>query len=550
MNRARNFISVALVLALASVGLTAQAQRARTGYTRYQIEQIIRRVETDSDRFRTTLNDAVDRSSIDNTRREQNASIYVNDFATAVSQLRDRFNNRQATAADAQLVLDRATLVENFMRRNQNQLGGQVDTDWSTVRTDLNELATAYGIRWRSTAGYNRNYPTPNSPTYGNNGGYGNGPGYGNGRGYGNNGLDARLTGTFRLDSSRSDDPRNEATRATRTLPYSTRQSTYDQLIARLTAPDSLAIERRGTQVTIASTRAPQINFVADGTERIEQTPSGRTVRARASLVGDQLSVSTTGDRGSDFSVTFVPIDNGRSLEVTRRISDINLRTPATVRSVYTRTADVAQFDVYQGGGYNGANNPNYPNNYPTTASGDFIVPDGTTLIATLDQDLSTRTSNEGMNFSMTVNSPSEFAGARIDGHVSQVERGGRVSGRSAMTFNFDRITTRDGRAYSFSGFVDSVRSSNGETVRVDNEGTVQEGDSRTTQTVQRAAIGTAVGAIIGAIASGGKGAAIGAILGGGAGAGSVYVQGRDDLDLLRGSEVTIRASSPRNVSR
>jgi hypothetical protein len=55
------------------------------------------------------------------------------------------------------------------------------------------------------------------------------------------------------------------------------------------------------------------------------------------------------------------------------------------------------------------------------------------------------------------------------------------------------------------------------------------------------------VGAIIGAIAGGGKGAAIGAILGAGAGAGSVYVQGREDLELMSGSEVTLRASAPTN---
>jgi len=538
MNRARHFISLALVFALASVGLTAQAQRTTTRYTRYQISQIISRIESDTNRFGSTFNSTINNSSIDNTRRERNGDVYVNDLSTAIGQLRDRNNRRVATVADAQLVLDRATLVDNFLRRNQ--LGGQADTDWAAVRADLNQLATAYGLRWRAAA-TNRNYPR--NDTYGNNSTYGN-------NGYGNYGSDARLTGTYRLDASRSDDPRTEATRATRTLPYNTRQRSYDQLLARLTAPDTLAIERRGTQVTIASTRAPQFTLVADGTERIEQTPNGRTVRARASLSGDQLIVSTTGDRDNDFSVTFAPIDNGRSLEVTRRLSDVNLRTPVTVRSVYTRSADVAQFDIYQGGGYQtGAYNPN-GTNYPTTASDAFIVPDGTTLLATLDNDLSTSNTREGENFSMTVNQPGEFAGARIDGHVSQVSRGGRVSGRSGMTFNFDRITLRDGRAYSFSGFVDSVRSTNGETVRVDNEGTVQENDSRTTQTAQRAAIGTAVGAIIGAIASGGKGAAIGAILGAGAGAGSVYVQGRDDLDLLRGSEVTIRASSPRNVSR
>jgi uncharacterized protein YcfJ len=102
----------------------------------------------------------------------------------------------------------------------------------------------------------------------------------------------------------------------------------------------------------------------------------------------------------------------------------------------------------------------------------------------------------------------------------------------------------RDGRSYRFAGVLDSVRNSQGEVVKIDNEGSVRD-DSQTTKTAQRAAIGTAVGAIIGAIAGGGKGAAIGAIVGAGGGAGSVYVQGRDDLTLTRGTELTIQATGP-----
>jgi len=145
------------------------------------------------------------------------------------------------------------------------------------------------------------------------------------------------------------------------------------------------------------------------------------------------------------------------------------------------------------------------------------------------------------------VRSPAEYEGAVIEGTVSNISRSGRVSGRSGMTFNLDRIRTRDGRTYKFAGFVDTVRTMSGETVRVDNEGSVQDKDSQTEKTVQRAAIGTALGAIIGAIAGGGKGAAIGAIIGAGGGAGSVYVQGRDELELMRGTEVTVRASGPTN---
>ena len=78
----------------------------------------------------------------------------------------------------------------------------------------------------------------------------------------------------------------------------------------------------------------------------------------------------------------------------------------------------------------------------------------------------------------------------------------------------------------------------------VDTEGTAK-GDSQTKETVKRGGIGAGIGAVIGAIAGGGKGAAIGAIIGGSAGAGSVILQGKDDLQLKAGSSITVQSSAP-----
>ena len=174
-----------------------------------------------------------------------------------------------------------------------------------------------------------------------------------------------------------------------------------------------------------------------------------------------------------------------------------------------------------------------------------FIVPDGTTIVAVLNNQLTTKTARDGDRFTLRVTSPGQFRGATIYGRVSNLDRGGRIKGRSQMSLNFDRIRLADGRSYNFAGIIDSVRTPNGETVRVDNEGSVQEGQSRGSTTAKRSGVGAAAGAVIGAIAGGGKGAAIGAIVGGGAGAGSVYIQGHDDLDLRTGTRVTIRASAP-----
>ena len=79
---------------------------------------------------------------------------------------------------------------------------------------------------------------------------------------------------------------------------------------------------------------------------------------------------------------------------------------------------------------------------------------------------------------------------------------------------------------------------------KIDTEGTAK-GDSQTKETAKRGGIGAGAGAIIGAIIVGGKGAVLGAIIGGGAGAGSVVLQGKDDLDLQKGSSINVVASSP-----
>jgi hypothetical protein len=518
IRRMQYMLMTALMVALAGVSITAQAQRPYRNDR--AVRQVLNRIDNRTNQFRTSMDAALDRSRIDGTRREDNINQFIQEFDNAVEQLRNRFNNRTETTADVQEVLNIASRIDRFMQRNR--LNANAQNDWLALRSDVNQLASAYNINW--------NWNT--QPTYGQ-GGYGQGSGVGS---YRNN----RLTGTFRLDTSRSDDPRDAAERATRNIAFRDRQRVLNALTARLEAPTQIAIDRRGRNVTIASTRAPQISFEADGQYRNEQMPSGRQIRTRAQLSGDQLIVATTGDRGNDFEVTFDPLEGGQRLRVTRRVMVEGLYQPVVVQSVYERTSDVAQLNIYDG------SNTSY-GNYPTstTASGSFIVPDNTQLVAVLNSDLTTQTTREGDRFTMTVRSPSQFDGATIEGHVSNINRSGRVSGRSEMTLNFDSIRLLNGSAYRFAGVVESVRTLDGQTVRVDNEGSVRD-NNQTNRTIQRTAIGSAVGAIVGAIAGGGKGAAIGAAIGAGAGAGSVYVQGREDLDLRNGTELTIRASGPR----
>jgi len=472
----------------------------------YQMRQLIQRLDsrsaTFSRNFRMDLNRSNDRYSADDIRR------HLSEFETALVQLRNRVNSRQSTSSDAAEVLEHAAYLNNYVQ--ERQLSYQTENNWSIVRQDLDTLASAYNIAWNWST-------TPGSDS---------------------GGARADLTGTFRLNPSRGDDARRAVDAATRNLSLAERQRVYDALLRRFDPPQMLAIDRRGRQVTIVSSRAPQVNFTADGREQVETAPGGRTARVRAEFQGDALTITRTGERANDFIVTFDPVENGRQLLVTRTLYSDRFTQPVTVKAYYDRTSDVAQLNIYD-------TNREDTNIGTGTVAGSFVIPDGTQLVAVLNSDLTTQNVREGDRFTMTVRSPGEYEGATIEGQVTSIERSGRVSGRSQMTLDFDSIRLRDGRSYRFAGILESVRTPSGDVVRVDNEGAVRDSD-QTKQTVQRTAIGTAVGAIIGAIAGGGKGAAIGAVIGAGAGAGSVYVQGRNDLELQAGTEVTVRATGPR----
>jgi uncharacterized protein YcfJ len=408
--------------------------------------------------------------------------------------------------------------------------------------------------------------------------------GYGQGRARGRVQAGA-LLGTYELDRTQGDDPARVAANATRNLPSPQRDAVYHNLVLRLQAPATLAIERRGTTVTMSSSSGPQTTFLADGQARREQVAvdqnqgaygSNRqgangayrrqaTATTRATFVGQRLTVSSQGNRTTDFNVTFEPLQNGDRMIVTRQLYMTNVPQAVVSRSYYTRVSTQPRWDLYNATTalpaydpnahdprtdpwdprydptynprYNpranpNPNNPNVPNNVGT-----LVVPEGTRMTAVLDTAIDTRTARAGDRFTMTVQSPNEYRDARIEGVIRST--GAWSNDKPAdLRVAFDSIRLRNGQTGSFDAALDSVRKPGGEILRVD--GTVQ--DNRDNNAIQNGAIGAAIGGVIGVLAGGTKGAVIGAVLGGAAGAGgSILANQRDRyLDLPIGTEVTI----------
>jgi hypothetical protein len=544
MNRIRSIFSVYLAIGLVLLGAAVDSQ-AQTRRNEREVRDIVRSLNSKVDDFQYSLNYRMQSGSA-NRDDATRVSRDLRSLQDKVRKFQDNLDGRRENADDIRDIMGAARSIDQFLYDNsQNR---KIETDWEGIKSLLERLASNYSVYpdWNgggttpdnSTTNQlpQNNSPHPDPTPSGRSSTYNNG-----------------LGGTYQLDAARSENT------ADIVAGSGTRNDTQKQeLEDRLRAPEQIAIDIRGNQVTLATSNAAPVTFVADGRDKTENV-NGRTLRIRATLNGQVLTVSSLGGE-NDYTVSFTSEGGGRTMKVSRRVTTDYLDQTVFAESVYNKTDSVARLGINQGGspgptdngGYS-SNDPgdnNAPNNsgYPTVNTGrrgEYIVPNGTVITGTLENEINTKISQNNDRFRMTVQSPDEFRGATIEGYISGVGRSGKVTGRSNVTLNFERITLRNGQTYDFAGYLQSVKDASGKEVKVDTEGTAK-GESQTKETAKRGGIGAGIGAVIGAIAGGVKGAAIGAVIGGGAGAGSVAIQNNGDLQLGKGSTVTVQSSSPK----
>lgn len=114
-----------------------------------QVEEIIHRIESQSDVFRKSLDSALDQSRLDGTSREDDINSFVKEFYQETKRLHDHFDSHKSTASDVQTVLERAAQIDQFMHRNRLKRDRDAQREWLKLRAQLDELAQLYNVSWR-----------------------------------------------------------------------------------------------------------------------------------------------------------------------------------------------------------------------------------------------------------------------------------------------------------------------------------------------------------------------------------------------------------------
>ena len=161
-------------------------------------------------------------------------------------------------------------------------------------------------------------------------------------------------------------------------------------------------------------------------------------------------------------------------------------------------------------------------------------VPAGTELAVVLDQSLSSNGSHAGDEFDATLSDPVVVDGrtvipkdARVKGRVVDAQASGRLQTPAQVSITLTSIEA-GGTSQSLETTPVTLR-----------------GKSHKTRDIEIIGGGSALGAIVGAVAGHGKGAAIGAAAGAGAGTATAAMTGKKDIVLPAEAHLSFKLTQP-----
>ncbi len=110
------------------------------------IKNLLQHIEDMADKYKLTLDAALDNSPLNNTNAEDEINAVNADFRKATRHLEDVRNDESAPQA-AKEVLIKAKRIDGFLQKHNAKLTPEVQSSWGAVRTDLERLARLYNLK-------------------------------------------------------------------------------------------------------------------------------------------------------------------------------------------------------------------------------------------------------------------------------------------------------------------------------------------------------------------------------------------------------------------
>jgi hypothetical protein len=136
-----------VTLIIAAVVLTVGVANAQVQQkiSEQQLTDLLSRIDTSTGNFVKAADKAMDKAGYDGSPREDELNQILKRFKSATAALAKDHSVAANAKSNFETVLHHGVAIENFFKKYP--LDG-VETEWTTLRSDLGELAAGFNITW------------------------------------------------------------------------------------------------------------------------------------------------------------------------------------------------------------------------------------------------------------------------------------------------------------------------------------------------------------------------------------------------------------------
>ena len=120
---------------------------AGSAWSQESTKSLIKQLKEDTERFHNSVDDALDNSSIDGSKLEDEINSYVKSFKEQIDTLRDDWEAKREAKASAEELMVRGRTINNFLNKHTDRFKSAVHTEWKSVKLDIGRIAKANKIK-------------------------------------------------------------------------------------------------------------------------------------------------------------------------------------------------------------------------------------------------------------------------------------------------------------------------------------------------------------------------------------------------------------------
>jgi len=110
----------------------------------HDVEALLNNLKSDANKFRSSFNSAVGKSTIRKTSQEKDAKNLVQDFKKQSEATLNKFKKDRRIDTELPALLNTGSQIDKLLMATP--MGDQANADWSKVRTELDGVAKQFNM--------------------------------------------------------------------------------------------------------------------------------------------------------------------------------------------------------------------------------------------------------------------------------------------------------------------------------------------------------------------------------------------------------------------